>query len=127
MLKGLLTGLLTAAAKMFHRIRRVGNPLPEGVTLRSVLLHETLIFYCMTCGVQHRRPSHSSGVMVAVRRADGQLYTLPDDVSSTNCLHCHNLTRLPLLYTNKQTAQQLARTIDPTADYEFMRIEPRKK
>lgn len=122
----MLKGLLHQAITRIFRHGEAKNPLAEGVTLRPVLLNETLVFYCTTCDVQHQRPSRSDGVIVEIRRTDGRLYALPDDVANTNCAHCHNPTPFPLLCTNESAARQLARTIDPTADYEFVRLEPRK-
>lgn len=123
MLKGLFRQTI---ARIFHP-REAKNPLAEGITLRPVLLHETLIFYCTICGVQHQRPSRDAGIIVEIWRTDGRLYAFPDSITDTNCTHCHNPTPFPLLCTNELVARQLARTIDPTADYEFVRLEPRKE
>ncbi len=125
MLKGVIKKLLATATKTLHH-GPGGNTLPQGVTLRPVLLNETLVFYCTTCDLQHRHSSRDDGVVVEIQRADGRLYALEDNQSTTNCLSCHQPTPFPLLCTNEQAARQLAHSIDPVADYECVRIEPKE-
>ncbi len=118
----MIKNLLAAIAKMLRRTKS----LPEGISLRAVLLNETLVFYCTTCELQHHRPARASGTIVEVRRADGHLYAFQDIDADTHCSRCHTLTPFPLIYTDKTAARKLAARIDPRSDYAFVRIEPKE-
>ena len=102
--------------------------IEEGVLLRVVRRTENIAVFCPFCEIRILRESSRDGGLIELSRK-GQSYAFVDEVSSTNCRHCHRPIPMPAVYSIEE-ARQRAEEALPEADYvkgSLVRIEPRNK
>jgi len=112
-----------------RRRQQLRKTLPQGVTIRSVQVNETLAFQCSGCNLVLRRANSRDGFIIEVKRPEG-LCTFHADAETTSCRHCHSATSVPRVYTDEDAALEIASELIPGADYlpgTFLRIEPRSR